>query len=56
MASQGGENFGMGYVLKIVVVLSDELALERGWDEDARGDIGGLEDGETVDGGERVGV
>ena len=56
MASQGGENFGMGYVLKIVVVLSDELALEREWDEDARGEIGGLEDGETVDGGERVGV
>ena len=56
MASQGGKDFGMGYVLKVVVVLSVELALERGWDDDARGEIGGLEDGETVDVGERVGV
>ena len=56
MASQGGENFGMGYVLKVVVVLSDELALERGWDDDARGEVGGLENGEAIDGGQRVGV
>ncbi len=56
MASQRGKDFGMGDMLKVVVVLSDELALERGWDDDARGDIGGLEDGEAIDGSERVGV
>ena len=37
-------------------MLTDELALERGWDEDARGEIGGLENREAVDGGKRVGV
>ena len=46
----------MGDVLKVVVVLSDELALERGWDENARGKVGGLEDGEAIDGGKRVWV
>ena len=56
MASQRGKDFGMGYVLKVVVVLSDELALERGWDKDARGEIGGFENGEAIYGSERVGV
>ena len=37
-------------------MLTDELALERGWDENACGKIGGLENREAVDGGERVGV
>ena len=46
----------MGDVLKVVVVLSDELALERGWDDDARGEIGGFENGEAIYGSERVGV
>ncbi len=37
-------------------MLTDELALERGWDENACGKIGGLENSETVDRGERVRV
>ena len=49
MAGQRGKDFGMGDVLKVVVVLSDELALERGWDNDARGEIGGFENGEAID-------
>ncbi len=38
------------------MVLTDELSLERGWDQGARGKIGGLEDCETVDRRERVWV
>ena len=38
------------------MVLPDELVLERGWDEDARGEIFGLKDGEAIDGDQRVGV
>ena len=38
------------------MVLPDELVLERGWDEDARGEIFGLEDGKAIDGDQRVGV
>ncbi len=49
MASQGDENFGMGYVLKVIVVLTDELALERGWDQDARGKVGCFKNDEAVD-------
>jgi hypothetical protein len=35
----------MGDVLEVVVVLSYELTLERGRDENARGEIGGFENG-----------
>ena len=56
MASQRGKDFGVGDMLKVVMVLSDKLALERGWDENARGKVGGLEDGEAIDGGKGVWV
>ncbi len=56
VASQGGKDFGVGYVLEVGVVLTDELCLVRGWDQNARGEVGGFENGEAVDGRERVGV
>ena len=43
MASQRGKDFGVGDMLKVVMVLADKLALKRGWDENACGKIGGLE-------------
>ena len=56
MACERGENFGVRHVLQVVVVLGDEGVAERGWDENAGREIGGLEDRETRTIGERTGI
>ena len=42
--------------MEVGVVLTDELGLIRGWDQNTRGEVGGFENGEAVDGCERVRV
>jgi hypothetical protein len=43
IAGQRGEHFGVGDVLEVDVVLSDERLTERGWDENARRKVGVFE-------------
>ena len=56
MARQRGENFGVGYVLEIVVVLRDESVAKGRRDKNARREVSGFEDCQAIAVGERVGV
>jgi hypothetical protein len=48
VASKGGENFGVGNVLKVGVMLANEVGAKRWGYHDARREIVILVDSETV--------
>ena len=56
MTRQRGEDFGVGHVLEVCVVLRDESVAEGGRDENARRKVGGFEDCQAISVSERVWV